>query len=84
MKLQEKYVPVSYKQNLLDQWQCLTQGNRSVLEYIKKFDQFLVICSKNESDIVVLSRFRSGLKDDFKRELIVRDVSTLEQGIQLV
>ena len=55
-----------------------------MLEYIKKFDQFLVICGKNESDIVVLSKFRSGLKDDLRRELIVRDVSTLKQAIQLV
>ena len=30
MKLQEKYLPVSYKHRLLDQWQCLTQGNGPV------------------------------------------------------
>jgi len=40
LKLQEKYMPVSYKQRLLDQWQHLTQGNRPVSKYIKKFDQF--------------------------------------------
>jgi len=55
-----------------------------VLEYIKKFDQFLMRCSENESDVVVFSRFHSELKEDFKRELLVRDVSTLEQAIQLV
>ena len=77
-------MPVSYKQRLLDQWLCLTQGNRPVSEYIKKFDQFLVKCSENEFDIVVLSRFRSGLKEDLRRELSVRDVSILEKVIQLV
>ena len=48
LKLQEKYLPVSYKR-LFDQ-QRLTQGNRPVSEYIKKFDQFLVRCGENESD----------------------------------
>ena len=41
-------------------------------------------CSENESDVIVLSRFRLRLKDDLRRELIVRDVSTLEQAIQIV
>ena len=84
LKLQEKYLPVSYKQHLLDQWQRLTQGNRPVSEYIKKFDQFLVRRSENESNVIVLSKFHSGLKDELRRELIVRDISTLEQVIQVV
>ena len=40
--------------------------------------------SENKFDIIVLSRFCSGLKDDLRRELFVRDVSTLEQAIQIV
>jgi len=47
-------------------------------EYIKKFDQFLLGCGENESDVVVLSRFRSGLEEDLRRELFARDISTLE------
>ena len=31
-----------------------------------------------------MSRFHSGLKNELRRELIVRDVSTLEQAIQIV
>jgi len=77
LKLQEKYMPMSYKR-LFDQWQRLTQGNRPVSEYIKKFIQFLVKCDENEAYAIVLSRFRSRLKDELKREVIVRDISTLE------
>jgi len=62
----------------------LTQGNQPASEYIKKFDKFLVRCGENESDAIVLSRFRSGLEDELRRELIVREVSTLEQAIQIV
>jgi len=41
-------------------------------------------CSENESDVIVLSRFRLGLNEDLKHELFARDVSTLEQVIQFV
>jgi len=75
---------MSYKQRLLDQWQRLTQDNRLVSEYIKKFDQFPVRCGEEESNAIVLSRFRSGLKDELRHELTVKDVSTLEQAIQIV
>jgi len=83
LKLQEKYLPTSYKR-LLDQWQRLTQDNQPVSDYINKFDQFLVRCGEDEPDAIALSRFHSGLKDELKRELIVRDISTLEQAIQVV
>jgi len=43
-----------------------------------------VSCGEDESYTIVLSRFRSGLKDELRRELIVKDVSTLEQAIQIV
>ena len=41
LKLQEKYMPVSYKQCLLDQWQRLTQGNRLVSEISRSLIIFL-------------------------------------------
>ena len=36
------------------------------------------------SDAVVLSKFRSELREDFRRELFVRDISTLEHAYHLV
>ena len=38
-KLREKYLPMSYHQRLLDQWQRLYQGTKTVSEYIAKFDE---------------------------------------------
>jgi len=49
-----------------------------------KFDKFLIRCGENESDTIVLSRFRSGLREDLRRELFVREISTLDQAYQLV
>ena len=37
-----------------------------------------------ESPEQTLSRFRSGLRDDYRRELIARGITTLEQAYQLV
>ena len=42
--LKEKYVPTTYRQRMLDQWQRLTQGSRPVSDYISKFDEFLSRC----------------------------------------
>ena len=82
-KLREKYLPVSYHQRLLGQWHRLIQGNKSVTEYIAKFDELAMRCGINESESVILSRFRSGLHDDVKRELYMREVRDLEQAYQV-
>jgi len=36
-----------YKQHLLDHWRRLTQNNQLMVEYITKFDEFLVRYSEN-------------------------------------
>ena len=82
-KLREKYLPVSYHQRLLDQWHRLVQGNKSVTEYIAKFDELAMRCGIDESESMILSRFRSGLHDDVKRELYMREVWDLEQAYQV-
>ena len=82
-KLREKYLPTSYQQRLLDQWQRLTQGNRSVTEYITRFDEYLMRCGVAEDKVVILSRFRAGLQDDIQHELFLQEIITLEQTYQL-
>ena len=74
---------MSYHQRLLDQWHRLVQGNKSVTEYIAKFDELAMRCGINESESVILARFRSGLHDDVKRELYLREVRDLEQAYQV-
>jgi len=64
LKLRKKYLPVSYYQRLLDQWQRLSQENRTVSEYIARFDKFVMRCSIDESEAVTLSKFRDGLRED--------------------
>ena len=63
-KLRLKYVPPSF--SLLDKWNRLTQENKSATDYIARFDEYLNQCGaiKFESLEQILSRFRSGLRDD--------------------
>ena len=81
-KLSQKYLPITFQDQLLDKWSRLTQGTRSATEYIEKFDEFLTRCSEfvDESPMVILSRFRFGLHDDLRREFFVRGVSNLEHA----
>jgi len=60
------------------------QDNQPVTEYITWVGKVLVRCGENESDAVVLSRYRSGLMEDLRCELFVRDISMLGQAYQLV
>ena len=83
LRLREKYLPMSYHQRLLDQWQRLVQGNRSVAEYITKFDEFVMRCNVDESESVTLSRFRTELREEIQRELFKREVHDLEQAYQV-
>ena len=43
-QLRSKYLPPSYHQTLFDEWQSLTQEGKSVAEYIKKFNHYLLKC----------------------------------------
>jgi len=64
VKLREMYLSISYEQRLLDQWQCLTQGNKTVSKYVAKFDEFVIRCNMVEFEVATLSRFRAGLHEE--------------------
>ena len=43
-KLKAKYLPVSFRQRMLDDWNNLKQGSKPVSEYIAKFDEYMSRC----------------------------------------
>jgi len=85
-ELETKYVPPSFSARLMDNWHQHTQGNKSVKEYVEKFDEFLIRCNTlhKEGEAHILSRFRAGLRDDLWTELLVRGVNELEVAYALV
>ena len=79
-KLKSKYLPVSYRQWMLDEWQNLKQGSKPVSDYIAKFDEYMSRCDIREDESVTLSRFRVGLREDLQRELILRKIYTIDDA----
>jgi hypothetical protein len=56
-KLQEKYIPWSYRNKLLDQWNNLRQGNKSVNEYITQFIDYMMRFVIRKNKAMTLRRF---------------------------
>ena len=82
VKLREKYLPTTYRQRLY-RWQSLTQGDKSVSEYISEFDEYLLRCGVREESTMIVSHFRRGLRTSFQFELFCRNVTTLEAAYQV-
>jgi hypothetical protein len=83
-KLQEKYLPQSYRNKLLGQWNNLRQGNKSINEYITQFNDYMIRCAIRENEALTLHRFCRGFNDDLRREVVFQGVSTLNQAYTLV
>ena len=83
-KLKAKYHPVSYSQRMLDEWQTLKQGSKPVFEYITKFDEYMSWCDVVEDEVITLSRFRAGLREDLRWELIFREIYTIKDAYEIV
>ncbi|XP_038985543.1 uncharacterized protein LOC120111737 [Phoenix dactylifera] len=83
-KLKEKYLPLSYQADLLDRWNNLRQGSRTATDYIAQFDEFMMRSNIAEDERMILSRFRRGLNDELRKELVLREVATLDQAYTFV
>ncbi|XP_022855428.1 uncharacterized protein LOC111376688 [Olea europaea var. sylvestris] len=68
---------------ILTQWNALKQENQLVTEYIAQFEEFRTKCHLIENESTTLSRFSQGLRDDLKRELFLRGVTTLNHAYSL-
>ena len=77
-RLRTKYVPVNYKSQLIDTWQRIEQKQISVREYINEFQELMIACELDEYQLSIISRFKTGLREDIKVELELREVSTLD------
>ena len=79
-KFKEKYIPLNYQDKLVDQWQKIHQGNKGALEYVTEFDELMMAFGLKEDSSLTLSWFRTGLREEIRREIILRDVKTLEEA----
>ena len=70
-KLQEKYIPPSYKSQLFSNMINLKQMTLSVAEYSTKFEEARLMCSQfyAEDQFAICTRFVNGLMFDIQRIL---------------
>jgi hypothetical protein len=76
--LSRNYLPTTYKSTLLEKWDNLRQGPRSVINYIEQFQEYKRRCQIVKEEVVTLGRLKKGLNDDLRRELIIRGVTSLD------
>lgn len=82
-QLREKYVPLSYRDRLMEQMNTLRQGTMTVTEYMTKFDELVLRCDVTEDERYTISRFRSGLRPDIKHEMKLLPYDTLDGSYQM-
>jgi len=70
----------------MDSCHQYTQGNKSVKEYVEKFNEFLIRCGNlhKEGEAQILSRLGAGLKNDLRTKLWAIRVNELETTYVLV
>ena len=84
LHLRVKYLPQSYQDRLLDQRSNLRQGSMSVTEYINKFEELNLRCNVQEDLSGRISKFRTGLRQEFQRKLITVKTASLEDIYEVV
>jgi len=84
-ELKGKYAPL-FSDRLMDKWYQCTQGNKSVKEYVIKFNEFLIRCSafSKEGQAQILSKFKAVLREDLRTELLIRGVTEFEKAYTIV
>jgi len=85
-ELKGKHLPPSFSDRLMNKWHQYTQGNKSVKEYVTKFDKFLIRYStfSKEEQAQIFSRCIVGHKKDLLIKLLVRGVTELEKAYTIV
>ena len=84
VKLQEKYIPPSYKSQLFSTMINLKQMTLSVVEYSAKFEEARLKCSEfhAEDQFFVCTRFVNGLRFNIQRMVRLHAPHTVEDAYQ--
>ena len=83
-KLQEKYIPPSYKSQLFSTMINLKQMTLSVAEYSAKFEEPKLRCSEfhAEDQFSICTRFVNGLRFDIQMMVKLHAPHTIEDAYQ--
>ncbi|XP_071906087.1 uncharacterized protein [Coffea arabica] len=84
LRLKRKYMPLYYAADLFDDMNSLRQGGMTVAEYMNKFEELKIPYKGTKSSTQVLSRFKLGLRPEIRKELMGRNIYTVDNAFQIV
>jgi hypothetical protein len=83
LKLEEKYLPVDYEEVLFEELLLLRQGHLSVEEFTNKFHELSIRSRISGTDRQTIARYKTGLREDIKKELLMVRLVSVEEAYQL-
>lgn len=82
-KMAKKFMPQTYLLDKFATFHHLEQGNLSVFEYAREFENLIMKCDLKENDVQTLVRFLGGLNVDIKNVVELYPFTSLSDLIQL-
>ena len=79
--MKERFVPPYYKEEIFNNLQRLTQGNKSVEEYVQEMDVTLMKTEVEETHMATMARFLNGLNREIQDVVEMHHYETLEDLI---
>jgi len=83
LKLQEKYLPMDYEESLFEELLSHRQGNMTIDEYTHRFHELTTRSQVNETEHQSIARYKTGLRDDIRRELLTVRLVSVDEAYQL-
>ncbi|VFQ86099.1 unnamed protein product, partial [Cuscuta campestris] len=81
--LKKKFIPTHYIRENFASLQHLRQGNRSVEEYIREFEELLMWCDLQENDLQTFVRYLFGLNTQIANTVELQTFESLEELTKL-
>ena len=82
-KLKEKYLPIVYEQMMFEEMLQLRQGSLSVDQFTDRFHELTVRSKVVETKQQTLARYRTGLRNDLRKEMWNAHLIKVEEAYQL-
>ena len=81
--LRARFLPPDYEHQLYQKYQNCHQASRSVTEYVEEFYRLSARNNLQESEIQLVSRFLSGLRESIRDELMLHTIWNLTEAVNL-
>jgi len=82
-RLKEKYLPIDYEQMMFEEMLQLRQGSLSVDQFTDRFHELTVRSKVVETEQQTLARYRTGLRNDLRKEMWTARLINVEEAYQL-